>query len=300
MFLPIAILAYAFNAGSTLVDKILLRTTFQNPIVYTFYINLLQLLVLLLIPFGFHPILDRATYLAAASGILGIVAFYAYFSSLQKNEASIVGLTVGMFNPLSALILGGLFLGQILTATQYLAFFVLISGTIVLTVDLWHGKIQFGRKFLWMLVSGFFFGLSSVLLREAFLESSFLNGFIVSRAAAGLFVLPLLLFPKIRRCIFESRKLNHELQSKSTLLLMGSGQIMGALSSTLATIATYFANPALVNSLFGVQYLVILIASLLLVKKYPHLLREKLSKRAIAHKIAGAVIISLGLYLISR
>lgn len=299
-FLPIAIVAYVFNAGALLVDKVLLRTTLPNPVVYTFYVNLLQLLVLFLIPFGFNPTLDTPTYFAIASGMVGILAFYTYFSSLKANEASVVGPVVGTFNPLFALLLGGFFLGQILSPDQYTAFFVLIIGTFILTWNFWKKGLQFNKKFAWMLASGFFFGLSYVLLREAFLGTSFINGFIISRLSAGGFALLFLLFPETRKQIFNIKRESQGVTSKITLLLLAGGQIMGALSVTLITFGVSLANPAIVNSLFGVQYLVILIVSLILARKNPNLLDEPLSKNIIYRKALGAVVISIGLYLLAK
>ncbi|MFH0937401.1 MAG: DMT family transporter [Candidatus Daviesbacteria bacterium] len=299
-FLPIAIVAYALNGGAILIDKILLRTTLPNPITYTFFINLFQILVIFLIPFGFKPELTPATFWAISSGMVSVVSFYAYFASLKRNEASIVGPVVGTFNPLFALLLGGLFLGQILTLNQYLAFFVLLIGSMLLTLNLWHGRLILNKYFFWMVAAGFFFGLSYVLLRQAFLTSSFLNAFIISRVSAALFALTFLLYPVSRRQIFASRKFQENITSRSTLILLISGQTMGALSTTLLTIGTYFAHPSLVNSVFGVQYLVILAVAIILVKKHPHLLNEHLSQHAVLQKVSGAIIISLGLYLLAR
>lgn len=299
-FLPIAVIAYALNAGALLVDKVLIRTTVPNPVVYTFYVNLLQLLVVLLIPFGFSPTLSTPTYFAIASGAIGILAFYTYFSSLKINEVSVVGPVVGTFNPLFALLLGGLFLGQLLSTQQYLAFFVLLIGTFILTWNFWKRGLGLNRKFLWMLASGFFFGLSYVLLREAFLGTTFLNGFIISRISAGGFALLFLLFPEVRKQIFHIERESHGVTSKTTLLLLGAGQVMGAISVTLITFGVSLASPALVNALFGVQYLVILVVSIILAQRNPQLLDEPLSKSAIYRKAAGAGVISLGLYLLAK
>lgn len=299
-FLPIAIVAYIFNAGSILVDKILIKTAIPRPLAYTFYVNILQLLAVFLIPFGFTLEFDRSTYLAILAGLVGVFAFYTYFSSLKHNEASVVGPLVGMFNPLFALLLGGIFLSQILTRLQYVSFFILIIGAVFLTLNYWKTKISFGRKFLWMIASGFFFGLSYVLLREAFLGTTFLNAFIVSRLAAGCFTATFLIHPTIRKQVISFEKSEHGITSRRTQLLLISGQVMGALSVTLIAYGISLASPALVNSLFGVQYLVILISSIILSKKYPHLLGEHLSKHLILQKIIGAGIISLGLYLLTK
>lgn len=299
-FLPISIIAYALNGGAILIDKILIKTALPKPLAYTFYVNLLQILVIFLIPFGFSLNINWAFFLAVFSGITGVLAFYTLFSSLKHNEASIVGPLVGASNPLFSLILGGLFLGQILSFDQYLAFFVLMIGSLVLTANLWREKVQFSKKLLWIIASGFFFALSYILIRESFLQSNFLDGFIVSRLSAALLVLTFLIPKSVRTQIISFEKSEHGISSHKTLVLMIMGQIMGALSVTLITFGVSLASPALVNSLFGVQYLVILTVSFLLAKKHPHLLDENLNKKIIIHKIIGAVIISIGLYLLAK
>ena len=293
-FLPISILAYTLNGGAILIDKILLKKSLPNPITYTFYVNALQLLVLLLIPFGFSPRWGEATTLAVFSGIVIFLALYAFFRSLKENEASTVGPLVGMFNPLFALILGGIFLGQFLTKTQYLAFFILLVGALILTFNLWFKNLQLGKKLVWMMAAGFLFGLSYVFLREAFLGSTFLNGLIISRATAGFLALALLVLPKIRTEIFSNHQAGNNITSHRTLILLGSGQVMGAASGLLITFAISLANPALVNSLFGIQYFAILVVALLLAKNHSHLLDETLTKGVITQKITGASIISFG------
>lgn len=298
-FLPIAILAYLLNGGSILVDKVMLKKSLPNPIAFTFYVNALQLLVIFLIPFGFHPRWGEASTTAVFSGVIGFFALYAFFKSLKENEASIVGPVVGVANPLFALILGGIFLGQVLSQTQYLAFFILLLGALILTFNLWSKNIQLGKKLMWMILAGFLFGLSYILLREAFLKSTFLNGLILSRASSSIVALALPIFPKLRREIFSSSSKGNKITSKTTLTLLGAGQVMGAAAVLLITFAVSLADPALVNSLFGLQYVPILVAALLLAKKHPQLLGETLSKNVILQKVAGSVVLSIGLYLLA-
>jgi len=75
---------------------------------------------------------------------------------------------------------------------------------------------------------------------------------------------------------------------------------MGAVQGFLLTFAVSLANPALVNSLFGIQYLVILTTSLLLSKSHPNLLGERLTKAIILQKVTGSIILSIGLYLLAQ
>lgn len=297
-FLPISILAYVLNAGAILVDKILIKKSFPSPMVYTFYVNVLQLLVLLLIPFGFQFSFGTPAILAILSGIISVAALYAFFTSLRENEASTVGPVVGTLNPLFALILGGIFLNQILNPLQYIAFLIILLGTLVLTFNLWSKKLAVGSKLLWMVLAGAVFGLSYVLLREAFLSTSFINGLIISRATSGVVALSLLAVPAIRSQVLIKSPTTHHAFPAFTLLAFG--QIMGAASGLLITFGVYLANPALVNSVFGIQYLTILIVALILSKNHPQLLDETLTKSVIVQKITGALMLSIGLYLLSQ
>ncbi|KKR80206.1 MAG: hypothetical protein UU73_C0005G0038 [Candidatus Daviesbacteria bacterium GW2011_GWA1_41_61] len=298
-FLPIAVLAYALSGGAIIIDKILLKTSLPNPLTYAFYISLLQLLVLLLIPFGFSLNLGTPAYLAIISGIFYVFALYTFFASLKKNEASVVGPLVGMLNPFFTILLGSLFLSQTLTPIQNFAVFILILGALILTLNIWRNKLQFNRRILWIITSGLLFALSYLLLREAFFTLSFLDGLIVSRTSSGLFVLTFLIFPHIKKQIFTSNKSQQTVSSKSTLILLASGQTMGALSGLLIAYGVKLANPALVNSLFGIQYLVILTTAIFLAKNRPQLLDETLSKAVITQKVVGAAVLSLGLYLLA-
>lgn len=297
-FLPIAILAYALAAGSIVADKILLKKSVTDPLTFTFFVNVLQFAIILLIPFGFSFYWNQTTFLAIASGIISVIALYTFFVSLKYNEAAITGPLVGAFNPLAALLIEGFFLGQLLTSGQYLAIAVLILGTIVFTHDQWISKLQFNNRFLWIIASGILFGISYVLLRQVFLETTFVNGLVISRLAAATFAATFLILPGVRRQIF-SPNARSPIVSRSALALTISAQVMGGASGLLISFGVTLASASLVNSLFGVQYLVILAAALIFAKKYPHLL-EELSGRVITQKVIGVAIISVGLYLLAR
>lgn len=299
-FLPISILAYALNGGAVLIDKILLRTGIPNPFVYTFYIGMLQFFVVIFIPFGFH-FSPYAAFLSILSGIIFISGLLPFFLSLKKSDASVVGPITGSLNPAFALIIGWFLLDQILTGIQLIAFFVILLGTLILTFNLWFSRLRFNNQLLLMCASGFLFGLSYVFLREAFLLSNFISVLVISKLATGSVALLFLISPAIRKQIFVSRKeLGAAKFINKTFLLLLFGQSMGAGFGLLVNYAVSLASPALVNSLFGIQYLVILAAALILGKKHPQLLDENLSKGAVAQKIAGAGFLSLGVYLLSK
>ena len=137
------------------------------------------------------------------------------------------------------------------------------------------------------------------MLRETFLYTDLFSGIVLTRIGAGIFVLLFLLLPNLRNQIFSKQE-EKSLKSRNALILLFIGQVMGAASGLLISIGTFIANPALINSFFGVQYLVILLAAVILSKKNPDLLEETLTKKSILQKIIGAVIITLGLYLLLK
>jgi len=296
-FIPIAIIGNILNAGATIVDKILLNKQLPNILSYIFYINVLGLLAIFLIPFGF--ILNiQALGVAAVSGIIFVVALFAFFQALKKGEASVVAPIVGVLTP-SFTFLIGIFFGQSLTNTQLLAFIVLLAGSIILTLDSWMSKIRLNTQIGFMVLAGGLFALHYILAKESYIQSNFITGLVGGRVGAGVLVASFLLFQRGRSQIFASKIRQNNFANKTSMLLI-FGQTMGGLFGLLNNYAISLANPALVNSLFGVQYVVILIVALLLYKKHPQLLNESLGKGVILQKIIGVIVLSFGLYLLSK
>jgi uncharacterized membrane protein len=297
-FLPLALLAYILNALSTIIDKVLLKTSLPNPIAYTFYINLLGGITLLLIPFGVK-ISESILFFSLLSGLFGILALLFYFQALKGGQASVVSPVTGGLNPLFTFILGLIFLNYSLTGTQMAGLFTTFLGTAILTFNLWAGKLKLNSELFKIFLAGLFFALGYLTLKEVFIQSNLVTGLVLSRAFGTLLALLLLTIPKWREEIFSSKLVSNNFLNKTSLIFL-VGQILGASTGFLLSLATYFTNPALVNSLFGVQYIVLLIAALVLAKLHKEqLLDEVISKKILAQKIVGAVILSLGVYLLS-
>lgn len=298
-FLPISILAYALNGGTAVIDKILLNKILPSPFVYAFYGGILGFLSIFFVPFGFQFSFESAI-LGGLSGIFFVLALLTYFQSLKTGEASVVTPVVGSFNPLFTLIIGFFFLNQALSQNQLLAFAILILGSLVLTFNLIKKHLRLNKQLNLMILSGFLFALSYVLLALAFTFSNFITGLVIKSVTGAIFVTGFLFFPKIKAQIFSARIEKNNFANKTSILLI-IGQVMGGVSGFLLSYAISLANPALVNSLFGVQYLIILAVALFLAKEHhAKLLGENLSKGVLVQKIIGAGILSFGVYLLSK
>lgn len=295
-FLPIAILGYLLGGGATLIDKILLNKSIPHPIVYTFYIAILGFGTTILIPFGLI-ITPQIVFFATISGITGTLGAFTYFKSLQQGEASVVTPIIGVLNPVFTVILGFFFLTQFLNFDQIKAFLVLIFGTLILTLSLIR-KVRFDRQLPTMILSGFLYALAYISLKEVFLQSNFITGLTLTRITGGIFALTFLIPPLFRKEIIASKISKHHFANK-TSYLMFFGQLLGAIGGILITYAVSLTHPALVNSLFGAQYLVILIAALILYKRHSDILGEHLTKPVLVQKVLGIIILSFGLYLLT-
>ncbi|QQG43124.1 MAG: EamA family transporter [Candidatus Daviesbacteria bacterium] len=298
-FLPISILAYAFNAGSILIDKILLKKAIPQPLAYAFTISILSFLIVVFIPFGYLPTIDNTLMLAVTSGVTFTIGLLAFFVSLSKNEASIVGPVVGGLNPLFALLIGTL-IGQNLTLTQTAAVGILVLGALVVSLQRQRTRYIFTPNIIWMMGAGLFFGISYVLLRQSFLQVNFVTTLVNKNLGSAFFALSWLILPQVRRELSKTFTQHQYHLTKLTVFWLILGQSMGALQGLLLSFATSLTNPALVNSLFGVQYLVIMVAALILYQKHPTLLDERLTKGVILQKMLGVIILSAGLYLIVK
>ena len=293
-FLPISILAYALTGGSILINKIQLQTKQLDPLSYTFYAGVLQVLALFLVPFGFNLNMSAwAIILAIFSGVAWLLALFALFKALSLVEASVVVPLVGGLNPLVSFLIGILVLGEIFTSLQLWAFLLFLTGGLTLTLNMWLKKLALNTSFLWIVASGFLFALSYVFLRQTFLQTTFINGLIISRVSAGIFSLFFLL-------MMPRQAMSHSLRSLSVMVIFLAGQLLGVSASFLLFFATSLASPALVNALFGTQYLVIIGAAFILKKQHPQLMDENLSRVVLVQKLAGVAILSYGIYLLSR
>lgn len=107
----IVITAHLLNAGSFLVDKFLLVKAIPKPVVYAFWIGVLGIVSVLLLPFGF--VMPSASDLAFAlvAGVFFELALLSFFTSLQWLETSRVVPVVGGLQPLLILAFAFFFLG---------------------------------------------------------------------------------------------------------------------------------------------------------------------------------------------
>lgn len=293
--LPFTLLAYLLNSIAVTVDKFLITRHISDPILYIFYFSVVSLLALLLLPFTHIPTLS-VFLLASTSTILWTSGAYFMFKALQIGLVSRVIPMIGTLIPI-ILLINALFKRTIST-NETLAVFILVLGLVFLTLPDWKGKIK-RSELIFTFLSALLFALSYAVLRQAYLKTDFLAVFVWSRPILVLLGIIILITPKLRNKIFGGSNAPKVNFFSRIGVIFVAGSVAGGIAELLLTFSVSLADPALVNSLQGSQYVFLLIFSLTLAKIFPDVFREKYTKLSLLGKVTGIVFITLGLFILA-
>jgi uncharacterized membrane protein len=299
LWLIVAISAYLILAAVFLVDKYLLVGPIPNPKVYAFYIGVLGIAVLLLIPFiEFFVLNPIQLFFSFISGVSFVLAILWFFKGLKSFESSRIVPAVGGILPILTFLLIYIFSGgkETLKFWEAVSFLFLILGTVLIAYDK-SKKISL-KSLQISVIAAFFFALSFVFAKYVYLEYPFLLGLIWIRLGGVLIALTFLFSHKLRNELFNQRV---GLQKKTAAIFLSS-QTAGAGAGILQNWSIALAPlsyVAFVNALQGVQYVFLLIFAILVSLKFPQILKEEISKEVIFQKIIAILLIGGGLAILA-
>lgn len=296
--LPFTIAAYILNSVAVLVDKFLLTTKVPDPLIYIFYFSFFSLMAFFLLPFTNTPS-SEVWAVASLSTLLWTMGAYLMYKAFQIGLISRVVPIIGVLVPVFLLIYAST--SSTITPGQFLAVVVLILGLVSLTLFDWGNKVVQKNELILELLSSLLFALSYIVLKQAYQKEDFLTVLVYSRFILIPVGVIILLVPTLRRRVLTGGggpKLN--LLSKTGIVFLLGG-LAGGLAEILITFSISLANPALVNSLQGVQYAFLFIASLFLGIKFPNVYQETIKNGFnLISKILGILLVGVGLYLLSK
>jgi len=307
MWLVVALLAQFILGTSAVFDKLLLRRGFFNPWAYTFWLGVLGLFSLSLLPLGLlmsptetvwgfiAPPLSLL-FTALGAGAVFIVAMLFLFRALGGSEASTVLPFIGALSAIATLILGYFLIDGILSRNDLIGFSLLVSGGLVLfTVE---ERALRATTVLFVLLSAASFGAANVLTKLVFDQSPFIAGFILVKLGGVLLVLLFLLPRSVRKNIFRANPVGDKTSNGANAflqqLLYFANRAYAAFGSLLVNAAIFLAHPALVDATGSFKYVVILLFAWGLLKEhfYGRALTGKLV--ATACIVAGLVVMATG------
>jgi len=299
LWLIVAIAAYLILAATFLVDKYLLVGPIPNPKVYAFYVGILGIAALLLVPFtDFHALETAYLFLAFASGASFVLAIFWFFKALKRFETSRIVPAVGGILPVFTVLLVYLFSNgqEMLKFREILAFLLLILGSVLITYE--KSKKLSLKSLRISIIAAFFFALSFVLAKYVYLKYPFLLGLIWTRLGGVLTALVFLFSSELRKALAGSKV---KLQKKTALIFLSaqSANAGAGILQNWAIALAPLAYIAFINALQGVQYAFLLVFAALLSLKFPKILKEEISQEAIVQKIIAILLIGAGLWILA-
>lgn len=302
LWLIVSILGYFAFALASLGDKIILGQS-ARPRAFTFFVGVLNILVIFLIPFVGLQIPSNYTMVwIILDAIIYVFGIYGMFSALEKFDVSRVIPAIGATQPIFIFALTWLFWGkQPFSFQQILAFLLLLFGTILVSLNR-KGDLFNKESIKISLVTALLFSLDFVFSKFVYLDmpsttQGFLQGFIWIRIASTAVAILFLLNPDFYKDVFSKRKKT----KPQTGLLFIIFQAVGGTATVLQSIAIALAPIAylaIINALRGTQYVFLFIFTVICTIFMPRVLKEDISKGIIIQKVVSILIIGLGLILL--
>jgi len=296
----IIVLSYLILAVVVLVDKYLLTSSAVDPKVYAFYVGLLSALILVIIPFiDFYIPKTSQLILALLAGAVYTYALFWFYKSLNVFEASRI---VPAISGLIPLFTYGLvyFISsgrETLSFSEIMAFILLIMGSILITHE--KGKSITKKSIQFSVITAFLLSSSFVLMKYVYLGQSFWNGLVWMKIGGFLMAVAFFfLYKDIREEIFRKKE---NLQKKTMgifILNQGAGGVAGILQNLAVALAP-LSYIAVINALQGIQYVFLLIFTVLISIKFPQFLKEEISKEIILQKIIAILLVGGGLVMLA-
>ena len=288
-------------AISTHLDKYLVERYFKDAdvIVLLVFTALMGLALMPIIAFFEPGVFQRdglSMALMALSGLLYMAGITFYLKALQGHDASVV---VPFFqsSPLFGYCLAYLVLGETLTGTQMAGGLLIITG--VLSVSIAGGKSR--EKFRWqlaglMLCCGFIMSLSTLIFKAFAVKDEFWATTFWMFAGEALFGVVFLSIASYRSQFLFLVRTN----GRALLAINASNELINLGGGLANRYALIFAPLSIVQAVGSTTTLFVFAIGVFLTTFFPKVSQENLSKRELISKGLAAVLVAIGITMVSR
>lgn len=296
-WLIFSLIARAFWAGDNIVDKLLIGRYIKNPYVLTllggiapFIISIFIFLSYKLQWIGLIP-----TTVILLAGIIQIVAVFAFYKALAKEEVSRV-IPLFQLTPVFVLILSAIFLKENLTINQYIGFILILLGGFFISLKRIEGLFKLREALWWMILSSVIYGVQVIMIKSLYVNYSYLD--LTFYHGVGIFI------PTFALLTFSSKSRDSFTREFSNLNIRGwfivglaAILIAGAYLSGLWAFRT--GSATLISVLRGFQSIFVFIFSLVFSIWLPKILKEELASGVLLTKVIAISLMLVGLFFIA-
>jgi uncharacterized membrane protein len=288
-------------AISVHLDKYLVERYFKDAdvivlLIFTALMGLVLMpIIAALVPGVFQRDLTSIV-LMSLSGLFYMTGITFYLRALQGHEASMVA-PFFQSSPLFGYILAYLVLGETLTRTQLLGGALIVFG--VLSVSIGSGPKR--ERFRWqlaalMLCAGFVLSLSTLIFKAFAIKDEFWATTFWMFAGEALFGIGFLCIGRYRRQFLHLLRSN----GGALIAINASNELINLGGGLANRYALIFAPLAIVQALGSTTTLFVFVIGVLLTLLFPKISRENLSASEFARKGLAAILVVIGVTLVSR
>jgi len=290
----IAILSHVSWAFGNIGDKFIVSNKVKNPYIYNIWIFMIGIVGVILIPFvDFHMPTSRQLLWVLLAAIMEYASAFPYIKAMQLEDVTKINIWYVLI-PLFCFLLAYLGRGETLSGNQFIAFGLLILGTILASIKFSKNLIKFSKAFWLMVLSCLGWALYATIVRYLSLEMAFLNIFIFTHIFGFIFGVIFLFFRKIRDASRIEMK-NINLKTGALIFCIAQMGIMGTL---LNTWALSLGKVALVYSMEGFQTIFVFILTILFAIFTKINLHEELDIKNLLLKISAIIINFCGIVML--
>lgn len=294
----IALIPPLLDSIGIYLDKFLLSKYDVNSTIITLYSGFFAFFasILILLFTGFSHDDIKTILILLASGFFGVFYLFSYLKALTYDEGSRVG-SLFQFVPVLVLFLSFIFLGEKLQIKQYLGSLIIIIAGFSLSLqkaEVGLLKIKINKAFWYMLLSCTLSALVYVSFKLGVKQVGFWGTLPYEGLGSGLATLCILGYRDNLKLLRNTRK---SFKPKA-LLYMTLVEFEYRISRYILFFALTLIPASIASILMGFQSLFLFIIGLVLSLKFPHLVKEVVTKRTIGLKIIATACFLIGLYLI--
>jgi len=284
-----AVIAHGLIGLSLVWDKVLLkRPGTKNLYSYIFWMGALSVFGVILVPFGYKSAPLWIIGLAFGVGIVDLIATFFYYKALKIGEASESLAVVGGFTPVATLLIGYALLSHQLSGGELIGFALMTCGGFAMFLS---EDFQLKKLLPPVLLAAGLFGLVTVLSKVVYNNTNFVTGYVWFTIGTFIGSMGLLIPPSWRTQIF--RETAHDNPSNRFWYFVN--RFLAGLGAFLVVYAISLTQPALVNAIAGVRFVVIFLGAYLLTKIKPTWLKEDFTGRELATKSVATALVIAGL-----
>ena len=288
-------------AISVHLDKYLVERFFKesNVAVLLVFTALVGVLLLPFIGYYEPTVLNPSAgsiALIILAGILYMTALLLYLQALQSEEASVVA-PFFQAGPLFGYVLAYFVLGETLSPRQMAGGVMIIIGALIVSIRFGQSMRMFkARLALLMLACGFIMALASLIFKIFAIRVEFWTTTFWMFVGEGIFGLSLLMIPSYQKQFIALVRAN----TAALLSINASNELINLGGGLGSRYALLFAPLSIVQAIGSTTTLFVFAFGIVLSVFFPGFGRENLSGRELAQKGMAAIIVAIGVALVTR